>query len=167
LFTINPSALKKALIHLWQQWSYARMFGGSSWSWFGSLSEKKAITAETPGTVENTFDTMGRLVKTTRSDGSYTAYEYKTGCIQLKLYNAAGRFLYSYNYELNEDGLCRRITRSDDPQYEELTQYNADKTIARRITSFRGITRTLAYQSATHFKESYTLAGKDGALLAV
>src|SRR5258705_4590443 len=80
-----------------------------------------------------TYDAQGRISKVTISDGSGYEYEYLSGIVNKKEYHA-GHILYAtYKLELNADGLKIRTTASNSPVYEELYQYNADKTLAKQI----------------------------------
>jgi len=80
-----------------------------------------------------TYDNQGRVVQELSSNGSKREYEYLPGVVNEKYYEG-GVLKYIYKNELNNDGMVSRVTISTSPTYEELLQYNPDKTLAKRIT---------------------------------
>lgn len=108
------------------------------------------------------YDALGRLTQRSFSNGSKTVYEYLSGIVNVKIYNTAGVFQYSYKYELNANGSVSRATRNDNPAYEELNFYNADKTLAERVSKINGNTSTSNYFYSNGNCDSVRFTGNNG-----
>ena len=84
-----------------------------------------------------TYDASGRQLSCDNSDGIKRTYLYAIGSIKESIYKN-GVFGYFYKNDLNADSLCVRETKSNDPTYEQLYQYNPDRTLAKVITKKSG-----------------------------
>jgi hypothetical protein len=85
------------------------------------------------------YDTRGRQLTCDNSDGIKRTYTYSIGSIKESVYTN-GILEYFYKNDLNADSLCVRETKSNDPSYEQLYEYNPDRTMAKIITKKSGIT---------------------------
>jgi len=108
------------------------------------------------------YDGQGRVVSRDNGDGSKWQYEYAPGVVNVKLFNSAGVFQYGYKYELNADGLCARITVNNNPNYEILTLFNPDKTVAKRINHINGNTSSNDYFYSKGNLDSTRFNGSNG-----
>jgi|KBSSwiS6_1023812.scaffolds.fasta_scaffold01422_3 hypothetical protein len=103
-------------------------------------SASRVKTATYGSTVFNyTYDARGRQLTCDNSDGIKRTYAYSIGSIKESVYTNTV-FEYFYKNDLNADSLCVRETKSNDPSYEQLYEYNSDRTMAKIITKKSGIT---------------------------
>jgi len=86
------------------------------------------------------YDSQARMVKMENSNGSRKEYEYAAGKVTRKYYNTSGVYQYSIIEELNTDGYTFHSTYSNQPTWEYLYTYNADKTMAKQVVDANGIT---------------------------
>jgi hypothetical protein len=108
------------------------------------------------------YDSKGRVLKIENSNGSKTEYEYLPGTINRKIYNTTGVLVFTYKYELNSDGLAFRSTISNNSSYEELRQYNAEKTLAKYLFKANGLTNSADYFYSNGNCDSVRYIGNDG-----
>jgi YD repeat-containing protein len=128
------------------------------------VSNETKVKTSTSGTTISTFyyDSKGRQLKIENSNGSKEEYEYLPGIINRKSYSTSGVFVFAYKYELNADGLVYRSTISNNPSYEELRQYNADKTLAKYLFKANGLTNSADYFYSNGNCDSVRFIGNDG-----
>ena len=84
-----------------------------------------------------TYDAQGRQLTCDNSDGVKRKYDYPIGSIKESIYKN-GVFEYFYKNDLNAEGLCIRETKSNVPSYEQLYEYNPDKTLSKVISKNNG-----------------------------
>ena len=110
-----------------------------------------------------TYDAQGRVIVEANSDGSGYEYEYLTGIVNEKQFNAGHVLNVTYKNELNADGLVIRKTASNNAAYEELYTYNADKTEAKQIGHYSGgITQVIDYYYSNDNCDSSRFSGNSG-----
>lgn len=80
-----------------------------------------------------TYDARGRQLTCDNSNGIKRIYAYAIGSIKESVYTN-GVFEYFYKKDLDADSLCVQETKSNDPTYEQLYEYNSDRTLAKIIT---------------------------------
>ena len=99
------------------------------------------IKAQTSGALVRTYfyDVQGRAVKVDNNDGGKKEYEYPDGKVIRKYYNTNGDYQYSNIEELNAEGYTVRSTRNNQPTWEYLYTYNADKTLSKQIMKSNSI----------------------------
>lgn len=84
-----------------------------------------------------TYDAQGRQLTCDNSDGIKRKYDYPIGSIKESVYKN-GMLQYFYKNDLNTEGLCFREIKSDAPGYEQLYEYNLDRTLNKVITKNNG-----------------------------
>ena len=84
-----------------------------------------------------TYDAQGRQLTCDNSDGIKRKYDYPIGSIKESIYKN-GMLQYFYKNDLNTEGLCFREIKSDAPWYEQLYEYNSDRTLHKVITKNNG-----------------------------
>ena len=105
----------------------------------------KVKTRSSTGVTTYTYDANGRQLKSIQINGSGYEYEYLPGIINVKSLGAGGVYQYTDIYEMNTEGLCTRMTNSNNPAAEDLFLYNADKTLAKQIMHSNGNTIVIDY----------------------
>jgi hypothetical protein len=108
------------------------------------------------------YNAEGKATKYENSDGSGSAFEYQPGIVIRKVYNTAGVFQYSYKHELNADALVFRTTISNNPAYEIIRLYNADKSIAKQISMINGNNNSIDYFYSNGNCDSMRFTGNNG-----
>jgi YD repeat-containing protein len=129
-----------------------------------TLSAGAKVKTETYGASIATFtyDAQGRITLRTYSNGSKVEYDYLSGIVNEKVYNTAGVYQYSYKYELNADGSVNRETSTNNPGYEDLMLYNADKTLAKGISKVNGNTTSRDFFYSNGNCDSIRFNGNNG-----
>jgi len=103
----------------------------------------KVKTASYGPTVSTyTYDGRGRQLTCDNNDGIKRVYAYSIGNFKESIYRN-GVLEYFYKNDLSVDSLCIREIKSNDPSYEQLYQYNPDRTIAKVTTKRSGVTTQL------------------------
>lgn len=110
----------------------------------GTVSKIKTETGDW-GTTTHTYDAAGRVILSTYSNGGKVEYEYLPGKVNQKVFNQAGVYTMTYQFELNAEGLTGKETYSNNPQFTETRLYNSEKQLIKAV-SFNGVnTQSIDY----------------------
>ncbi|CAN5505070.1 hypothetical protein BH11BAC3_BH11BAC3_32410 [soil metagenome] len=114
----------------------------------------KTVSSTANGVVEapslNEYDSMGRLIKITYSDGAYCTFNYAAQVVTNDCYNAANAFVVKTTYGLNAQGLVATAVTSNSSTVTTEFKFDGTRQMASQVTKDKGLVTSANYFEYDH-----------------